>query len=142
MTCKFNCSFILFPSPVCFSTHILSKRESTIAREKRLRLFVFKYRYQVPLRVLLGLPQPVRFSSRNSVPWLASSVMQKKNAKLQSSFFYLERGDTEIWFYLKTGSQCCYEFCYECLVSHRNIMQKDNTAHKRSCSLHPKNLKS
>ncbi|KAM0285772.1 hypothetical protein ACHAQH_001233 [Verticillium albo-atrum] len=39
-----------------------------------------------------------------------------------------------------TNSMCVAEFCWECLANHREIMLKDNSAHKRTCKFHPDNL--
>ncbi|KAL2179715.1 uncharacterized protein P884DRAFT_282941 [Thermothelomyces heterothallicus CBS 202.75] len=39
------------------------------------------------------------------------------------------------------GALCKYEFCWDCLASHRRIMETDNSAHKEDCPWHPNNLK-
>ncbi|POR38891.1 Uncharacterized protein TPAR_00897 [Tolypocladium paradoxum] len=38
------------------------------------------------------------------------------------------------------GTRCRHEFCYECGADHRQILARDNSAHKESCRLHPSQM--
>lgn len=39
------------------------------------------------------------------------------------------------------GAKCRHQFCYDCGANHLDIITGDNSAHKRTCRLHPDNLK-
>ncbi|KAK3683351.1 hypothetical protein B0T22DRAFT_246181 [Podospora appendiculata] len=39
------------------------------------------------------------------------------------------------------GLKCQHEFCWDCLVSHLLVLEKDNSVHKRYCRWHPQNLR-
>ncbi|KAI1056673.1 hypothetical protein LB507_001714 [Fusarium sp. FIESC RH6] len=39
-----------------------------------------------------------------------------------------------------TCIRCKHEFCFECGASHRDILRRDNSVHKKTCPYHPNNL--
>lgn len=39
------------------------------------------------------------------------------------------------------GIKCGHQFCYDCLADHKEVMEKDNSAHAPTCPWHPNNLK-
>ncbi|KAL2197022.1 hypothetical protein P885DRAFT_36033 [Corynascus similis CBS 632.67] len=41
----------------------------------------------------------------------------------------------------KNAGWCKHEFCWDCLASHKQILERDNSAHKEICPWHPNNIK-
>jgi hypothetical protein len=39
------------------------------------------------------------------------------------------------------GAWCKHGFCWDCLASHKTILESDNSAHKAECPWHPNNIK-
>lgn len=39
------------------------------------------------------------------------------------------------------GTWCQHAFCWDCLADHKEILEKDNSAHKGDCPWHPDNIK-
>ncbi len=50
------------------------------------------------------------------------------------------RGDDAERIFAPLGIICRHEFCFECLVPHRKVVQRDNSAHMTSCMFHPANM--
>jgi uncharacterized membrane protein len=107
-----------------------------------LLLRLLQIRYQMPPFVHLGIMIVFQYSAVMDTDLAHHVVGSRPFIKFAfATLLVISASMHQSYADSSVGTKCRYQFCWECLASHKKILTMDNSFHQRSCSFHPRNAR-